>query len=341
VADLKHLYSEPNERTSHKRSTPTLGGMAIFAGFLLSISLFVNVNKMPELQYITAAALIIFFIGLKDDILVISPTVKMMGQILAASILVIFGNIRFTNFHGFFGIFEISYFVSILFTVFFFIVIINGYNLIDGIDGLSSGIGIVTAATFGVWFYLVGNQQYALVATALIGGLAAFFRFNVFGVRNKIFMGDTGSLLIGLIISILTIRFNELNIKPDFHYGITSAPSVSFGVLIIPIFDTMRVMFIRLIINRSPFKADKNHIHHRLLKLGCSHLKATIVLVLINLVFIAFSFTFQFISIRRLLLIIVLLGMLYSSIPSYLLEIKNKSTKKEMIAKKQKFAQKN
>ncbi len=324
VSEMKSLFAEPNERASHHKKTPTLGGVAIFAGFMLTILLFITPAKIPDLQYVVAASLIIFFVGIKDDILIIAPWFKLAGQALAALILVILGDVRFTHLHGFFGIFGINYITSSTISILFIVVLVNAYNLIDGIDGLCAGIGIVTAAAFGGWFAIVGRVEYALVAAALIGALMAFFRYNVFGGANKIFMGDTGSQLVGLVIAVLTIHFNEFNINPEYHFGISSAPSVSFGILMIPIFDTMRVMFIRFNIKRSVFQADRNHIHHRFLRVGFSHLQSTIILVSINIFFIAFSYYFQFVSIRRLLLILLLLGMIYSYIPSYLLERREK-----------------
>jgi len=331
VAKDKGLVNVPGDRTVHKYHTPTLGGLAIFAGLLISLCLFADADKIAELQFIIAACIIVFFVGLKDDVLVIAPLVKLTGQIFSALILVVFGNLRFTNLHGFFGIFSIDYVSSILISVFFIIVVINSFNLIDGIDGLAAGIGFVTSLTYCIWFYLFGETQYALLSVCMTGSLLAFFRFNVFGSKNKIFMGDTGSLILGLILAILTIKFNELNINAYYSlnkYAITSAPAVSFGILIIPLFDTLRVVFIRLVIRKSLFKADKNHIHHGLLRLGQSHLKATMVLVLVNIGFIVFSFYCKFISIRRLFLFLLLLAMILAYIPFIIAEKRQKKIKK-------------
>ncbi len=326
----KGLYDKPGERTAHKFATPTLGGLAIFAGIILAFTSWCDISKISEIQFFIPATIIIFFIGLKDDILIIAPTTKMGGQLAAGLLISIPGDIRFTSLHGFYGITDIPYFASILLTLFVIIVIINGFNLIDGIDGLSSGVGILTSTSLGIWFTLAGHYQYALLAFSLTGALLAFFRFNVFSVKRKIFMGDTGSLLVGLILSVLIIRFNELNIFSQQKYAIHAAPAVSFGILIIPLFDILRVMFIRLVLLQSPFKADKNHIHHRLLDLGLSHLQATLVILGVNLAFIIFVFLASpHFEILRLVLILLILGMIFSFIPVYLNERKNKVKIKE------------
>ncbi len=325
VARTKQLFDEPKERSAHTSKTPTLGGLAIFAGLIISYSLWINVNQLTELQSITAACLVVFFIGIKDDILVIAPITKFAGQIAAALILIVFGGIRITDFHGFFGIHEINYVVSILVTLLTILVIINGFNFIDGVDGLSASIGIITSGAFCYWFLWSENFQLAILSMSLIGSLFAFFLFNVFGKKNKIFMGDTGSLIIGLCLSILVIKFNELNIDKSKECSIYPAPAVSFGILIIPLFDLMRVMFIRLITGRPLLKPDKNHLHHQLLKLGFSHVMVTLIISIINLLFIHFVFyTSTFISIRRQLLLILILALSFSYIPPYLLIRKKK-----------------
>jgi UDP-N-acetylmuramyl pentapeptide phosphotransferase/UDP-N-acetylglucosamine-1-phosphate transferase len=321
VAHLKRLFDEPGERTVHEHAVPTLGGLAVFAGVALGLLMFCNSPSIPELPYILAGIIVIFFIGLKDDILVIAPLTKLAGQVFATLIVIVFADLRLDNFHGFFQIHGIDYWPSVFLTIFVTIVIINGFNLIDGIDGLSASISCLAAASFGVWFYITGHYQYALISFALIGALIAFLRFNLFSEKNKIFLGDTGSLINGWIISILVIKFNQLNIAPNFKSAVWGAPAVSFGILIIPLFDTIRVMFIRAIKRQSLFKADKQHIHHQFLKLGFSHKKAVLFLCLINIVFIAFSFYFHNVfGIRTLLLEIIVLAMFAFFIPTLIIE---------------------
>jgi UDP-N-acetylmuramyl pentapeptide phosphotransferase/UDP-N-acetylglucosamine-1-phosphate transferase len=328
VARTKHLFDEPGNRSAHLLSTPTLGGLAIFAGLLIASGLWIDSQSFKEYQYIVAAIIILFFVGIKDDILIIAPITKFSGQIVAALVLIIFANIRITYLHGFFGINEISYYWSIVISLLTILVIINGFNFIDGVDGLSASIGIITTSAFCYWFILVGEYQLGILSLSFIGALFAFFLFNVFGEKNKIFMGDTGSLIIGLILAILVIRFNELNIDKSKPYTLYPAPAVSFGVLIIPLFDLMRVMFIRILTKKPVSSPDKNHLHHQLLKLGLSHRMVTLIISSANLIFIYFVFyTSSFISIRRQLLLIFILALALSFIPAYLLSKKRKAEK--------------
>jgi UDP-N-acetylmuramyl pentapeptide phosphotransferase/UDP-N-acetylglucosamine-1-phosphate transferase len=329
LAKKKKLYDEPNHRSSHSTVIPSLGGAAIFIAFTLSVLIFSNGFMIHELKYIVAATLIMFSLGIKDDIMEISPKTKIIGQVFAALIVIVMGDIRFTNFHGIFGIHEINYFVSVLFTVFVIIVVTNGFNLIDGIDGLASGISGICVASFGVWFFVTGNYEYVILATSLLGALISFFRFNVFGKQNKIFMGDTGSLILGLLISILVIRFNELNIYPDFEFAINAAPAVSIGILAVPLFDTARVMIIRIKNKKSPFHPDKNHVHHRMINLGFKHVSASVRIIAVNLLFIIVAFAGHQLGNEALLSIIIIMGAFFSWLPSYLL--KRRNSKKEAV----------
>ena len=326
LAKKKKLYDEPNHRSSHTTVIPSLGGVAIFLGFALSILIFSNGFMIHELKYIIAATMIMFGLGIKDDIMNISPRKKLAGQIFAALIVIVMGDIRFTNFHGFFGIHELNYITSVLFTIFVIIVVTNGFNLIDGIDGLASGISGLCTLAFGVWFFITGNYEYVVLSASLLGALIAFFRFNVFGKHNKIFMGDTGSMILGLLISILVIRFNELNIYPDFKYAVKAAPAVSIGILAVPLFDTIRVMFIRIKNKRSPFQPDKNHVHHRMISLGYKHAAASVRIMAVNLLFIVAVFSLQEMGNVALFSLVVVMGAFFSWLPSYLLRRRIRKT---------------
>jgi len=209
VSTRKNFFDYPNERTSHENSVPTLGGMAIFSGFLISVIIFSRPEDSIELRYTIGACIVLFFTGLKDDILIIDPKKKLLSQILAAMMVVILGDIRITDFHSVLGIESVPYTVSILFSVFLIVALINGFNLIDGVDGLSSGIGIINSVAFGVLFLLDHKTTYSVMAFSLSGALVAYFIFNVFGKINKIFMGDTGSMLTGLVVAVLAIKLLE------------------------------------------------------------------------------------------------------------------------------------
>jgi len=325
LARIKKLYDEPNHRSSHTAVIPSLGGIAIFLGFTLSVLIFSNGFLLHELKYIVAATIIMFGLGIKDDLLEITPKKKLIGQIFAALVVIAMGDIRFTNFHGIFGIHELNYISSILFTVFVIIVVTNGFNLIDGIDGLASGISGLCTFVLGVWFFLTENYEFAVLSASLFGSLVAFFRFNVFGKENKIFMGDTGSMILGLLISILIIRFNELNIVNDFAYSVKAAPAVSIGILAVPLFDTVRVMLIRIKNKKSPFQPDKNHVHHRMISLGYKHAAASVRIMAINALFIATAFLLNWTGNAILLTLMICMGAFFSWLPSYLLIRKNKN----------------
>jgi len=202
-------------------------------------------------------------------------------------------------------------------TLFVIIVIINSFNLIDGVDGLATSLGILSSSFFGVWFFISGNIEYSLISAAVAGTLLAFFRFNVFGGENKIFMGDTGSLIVGLLMAVQVIMFNEKNIGFTSAFTIKSAPAVSFAVFIVPLFDTLRVFLIRMSRGRSPFIADKNHLHHCLLKLGLSHLQTTLLIVLTNICFITLALALQNIGILWLMAIMMSIASIISFIIEY------------------------
>ena len=270
VSKEKHLFDTPSPRKSHLLSIPTLGGAAVFIGMMIPTTLFGSADFEHSLKYIMAGLLILFFIGMKDDILVISPKKKLLGEIFAISIIAILGDIRVTSFHGFFGIDQLPYVASILFTVFMFIVIINGFNLIDGIDGLASGVGVISISSLGIWFMMIDMHSYATFCFSTVGALLAFFRFNVFSRANKIFLGDTGSLIIGLVVSVFTVIFLESSLTMPLGSVYKAAPAIAIGILIVPLIDTLRVFTLRIVTGRSPFSADRYHIHHRLLRLELS-----------------------------------------------------------------------
>ncbi len=325
VAELKHLFDEPGDRTVHTTSTPTLGGLALFSGFTVSSLFFSDMTEIPELKFILAGIIILFFVGIKDDILIIAPLTKLSGQILAAFLIVFFTDLQITDLHGFFGITDIPQFIGIPLTIFVFLVVINGFNLIDGIDGLSASIGVVVTCTLGLWFYLTKEYQYVILSASVAGALFGFLRFNVFSKKNKIFMGDTGSLILGLIISVLIIKFNQKNIDQNFDYAKYAAPVISIAILIIPLYDTLRVMFIRFFQRKPLFKPDKQHIHHIFLGLGLSHKQAVLILVLINILFcIAVMYFHNQMGIRRLLLTLLLAAMIIFYVPELIKKIKNK-----------------
>ena len=276
VAHLKNLLDKPDNRKKHDALTPRLGGLAIFGGFVSSIMIFGELTN--GVQYTIAGCIILFFIGLKDDMVSVSAFKKFFVQMLATGIVMLIGKVRITGFQGIFGINELPIEYSYIITFIVIIGITNAFNLIDGLDGLAGSIIFITSLTFGIFFYL-NNSNYSFVAFSLVGGILGFLRYNF---RNAIiFMGDTGSLISGFVISILAIEFIELRL-------VESAPALSIGILFIPILDTARVFFFRIIKGRSPFMPDRNHIHHLLLSTGLSAQGVVVVLILFNIAVIGY-----------------------------------------------------
>lgn len=312
VAHFKHLFDEPGERRSHTENTPSLGGIGIFVGVVFSVTLWTPVTAFGDLQYILCAFVIIFLIGAKDDIIPMPPYKKIIGQILAAGIVVFKSGIFISSFYGVFGVQELSPLISFPFSVFTILVIINSFNLIDGINGLSGSIGLLTTLLFGSWFLLIDELALAILAFATAGALIAFLRYNI--TPAKIFMGDTGSLLLGMVCSILVIQFIEISkTLPLGHpYKFSSVPALAVGILILPLFDTLRVFVVRVFRGRSPLQPDRNHIHHLLIDFGFSHMQATSLLLLINIGFIILVHRLQYLGTVPLLLLVLLLAFLLS-----------------------------
>ena len=280
VAHLKNILDRPNGRTVHAELTPRLGGGAMFAGFMSALTIFADLNN--GVQQLLAGCIMLFFIGLKDDLINISALKKFAVQILATGIVIFMADIRVTSFQGIFGVGELEVGTSYAFTFIVVIGITNAINLIDGLDGLAGTLVAIAASAFGVYFYKYGGPafgNYAAVAFCLVGGILGFLRYNF--RKATIFMGDTGSLLCGFILSVLAIQFIEMRVVP-------AAPSVALGILFIPLFDTIRVFMIRILKGSSPFVPDKNHIHHRLLNMGLSQTGTVLTLASINLSVILF-----------------------------------------------------
>ncbi len=326
VAQSKKLYDKPQGRESGSVKIPTLGGLAIFAGIIISLCLYADIALLPEFPYLIAAAVVLFFIGIKDDILIIAPRWKLLGQVLVALAISIPGGLRIRNLNGFPGIYEYGEIIGVLITVLIVVSVINSFNLIDGIDGLASGIGILSSLLFGFIFFNAGLFTWALIAAVLCGSLMGFSWFNVFGQRKKIYMGDTGSLLLGFFQAVMVIRF--LNMEQSTIMGLQINIPMAFvlAVLIIPIFDTLRIIIIRLVQGRSPLRPDRQHIHYRLLDTGLSHIRATLILVSINLIMIALALVLQGLGEVPVILILLVLAALLSFIPGYYIKKKKKGS---------------
>ncbi|QTN38510.1 undecaprenyl/decaprenyl-phosphate alpha-N-acetylglucosaminyl 1-phosphate transferase [Cryomorphaceae bacterium] len=325
VARIKHLMDVPGERSSHSNKVPTLGGVGIFFGLSIALCIFASFQGSNELFVMLGALIILFFTGIKDDILVLAPITKFTTQIICAVVLTVLCDVRIEKFQGLLGIHELPYLVSVAFTVFVSVLIINAFNLIDGIDGLAGGIALIGTVFFGTYFYLDGDTDYVLLSSALIGSLLSFLWFN-FSRRQKIFMGDTGSMIVGYLLAFLAVKFIQLNQSSESQIIVRNAPVIAISVLFFPLMDTLRVFIVRILNKKSPFEADKNHIHHRLLSLGLSHTQSSIMVYMFSLIVIGFSLYFNHNGIHTHLIMLLSFGILLSLIP-FMIERKDGSIK--------------
>jgi len=293
VARARHLYDDLGHfRKQHDHGIPRLGGVAVFVSFTITSLLFSMTDQSLPINYLLTACIILFAMGLKDDLSGVNSRTKFFIQFIAAAILVLFGDIRLTSMYGVFGIHSLPYWPSAILSILTIILIVNAFNLIDGIDGLAATTGIVVNGCFAAMFIYMKQYELASVSLAMVGAIFGFLKYNL--TPAKIFMGDTGSLLIGLISVVMAIKFIELNkftvVKSP---EIFSAPALAVAILIGPIFDTLRVFILRISAGVSPFTADRNHIHHRMLKLGFSHLQTTLILAGLNVLCIVMVVFFQ------------------------------------------------
>lgn len=334
VAKDKKLFDEPDERKVHKNVIPTLGGLGIFAGFIIATLMGVPSGINSELQYFAAATTVIFFLGIKDDILILSASKKFIGQLIAAGIIIKFGGVQLTNMHGFLGMYEIPHIASIALSLFTIIVITNSFNLIDGVDGLAGSLGLMTTLIFGAYFLYAGQLTYSVMAFSLSGSIIAFLIYNF--SPAKIFMGDTGSLLLGLVNAILVIKFINVAGNPTSNFPIEAAPAIGFSILMIPLFDTLRVFGLRILDRRSPFSPDRTHVHHFLLALGLSHRMVTVTCVAVNITFIAIAFFLRNLGTTTILGILlisafILIGIIYYRRPKPKNEVNKIAEKADLI----------
>lgn len=306
VAVLKRLIDSPTEeRKIHKRSVPTIGGIIIFAGTLFAYSLWFTIDdgtpyekilpSVKEFKLIIATSLILFFVGVKDDIIGTAPVKKLFAHIVVALILVLMGDIRITSLHGIFGVYEIPVWGSVFLSIFTYVVVVNAFNLIDGVDGLAAGVGFLTCTAFGTWFIFANEFPYAALSFSLAGALLGFLIFNF--SPAKIFMGDSGSLVIGMFVCVLAIKMIEFPILSLNSFWVhISKPVFAVAALIYPLLDTLRIFIIRALKGQSPFTADRNHLHHKLIDCSYSHTKTVIIIYVFTILTVASSLLSYFIS---------------------------------------------
>ena len=308
VAKTKHLMDEPDSRSVHSNKTPTLGGIGIFVGLIVVMTIVGAFLNTKVLLLVMGGLTILFFLGLKDDLTILSPSKKFMGQLLAAGLLIVFTNTRIIGFSKILDLDVLPYWISIGFTLFVYILIINAYNLIDGVDGLAGSIAFSVSGIFVYLFVRAGELSLATIAIALCGCLLAFLRLN-FSNKNKIFMGDTGSMIVGFLLAFFIISFINMAQLDESSEYYRASPALAFALLFYPLIDTIRIFFIRIVVYKtSPFKADKNHIHHKFIKKGYSHLMTTILISSINLIIIGIAFNMLYLNLNTQIIFLLLYG---------------------------------
>ena len=296
ISYFKNIIVVPNERSSHNQKTPYLGGLGIsFGSFFVSSffgALILSGSDLSIVLAITSALILLLTAGIKDDIIGLSPLKKIIIEVVSALIFILLTDIRIDNFYGLFGINEISVFISYIFTIFVFIIIINSYNLIDGIDGLAASLAILILSI--LLFYFISTKMLLpiLAISSMLGALVAFMRYNLFSVKRKIFMGDGGSLVVGFTLAYLSIMVLNTSLTES-SFNFPHKPVFILSLFAFPLLDTLRVMILRVYNKKSPFCADKNHLHHLFLKNGFTHLKSTIFITLYSLLVIIISFYFS------------------------------------------------
>lgn len=321
ISRRKNLMDEPGQRSSHERKIPNLGGVAMF--FAIAVCTSIYAYQLFDLyKFLFASLVILLYVGVMDDIVVMRAYKKLLAQLIVTAMLVIGSDVRIRNLFGVFGVYELNYFLSVIFSIITFIILVNAFNLIDGIDGLAGTYGIICFAFFGISYYRLGEYNYPLVilSTSIIGAVLGFLYYNFSERTKKIFMGDTGSMLLGFLLTFTAICFIDIFIAKRgpgvVYYHLNSAPVIAVAILILPIIDTLNVIIIRLAEKRSPFDADKNHIHHKLLKLGLSHKRATFYIIFYYLFIVAVAYFLRHIDVNLLLVIILSLGFLGAYLPN-------------------------
>lgn len=321
IAHKWGIMDKPSNRKSHRAATPSIGGVGIFLGSVLISLLLIPSADMAQIRFVFAAVTIIFLVGARDDLDPLTPYAKLIGQLIGISLLIFFADIRLTSLYGLFGIYELPLLTSIGLTAILFIYLINSFNLIDGIDALCSSVSILVLSVMGTWFFYVGETTLTILSFSTAGATLAFLKYNI--SPSKVFMGDTGSLVLGTLCTVLLIQFMEINAAASAS-TIPAIANVAIALFVLPAFDTFRVFIFRIVRGRSPFLPDQNHVHHLLLKNGLSHMQATSILLIANVGFLAMAFQLQDISPTIFLFLTIVIAYFLTSVLHLSLYIKGR-----------------
>ncbi|MDN3204658.1 MraY family glycosyltransferase [Algoriphagus sediminis] len=290
VLKNKGLGDQPGGRKIHKKFIPSMGGIAIYAAAAVSLAIWAWQFPIPDVRYLLGAISIMFFVGLRDDLVELKASHKIAGQLVAVLLVVVVSDIRIKDLHGFLGVEELNLYFSYAFSAFVILALTNAFNLIDGLDGLAGTIASITFAFLGAWFYIQGLESYALVSFVFLGAILAFLCFNWHPA--KIFMGDTGSLTLGFALGALVIAFMEVNAALPEGSVLKFQPTFTTGIalMLFPLYDMARVFARRISKGLGPMTPDKSHVHHFLMRMGLRHDQVALILGITQVAFIALAF---------------------------------------------------
>jgi UDP-N-acetylmuramyl pentapeptide phosphotransferase/UDP-N-acetylglucosamine-1-phosphate transferase len=289
VLNYKKFRDSPNKRSSHSKQTPNLGGIAFFTVLMIAFFFIHPYDDYNEIISFIPGLTILFIAGMKDDLVILSSGSKLLAQIAAAGFMVFHYKFSIDSLHGFMGIEGLPAWLGGIFGVLIIISVINAFNLIDGIDGLASTIGIIILTGYALIFYSTGKNMLMLTSVVMTGILVGFLPYNL-TKRKKIFMGDTGSMILGFMLGSMAVRMMSFGVSSmqKLPFTFENLPWLLLILLIVPLFDTARVFFIRIFNRRSPFKPDRNHIHHVLIdSYGFSHRRTSFFIGLVNFILLA------------------------------------------------------
>jgi len=267
-AESNKLFVPNDYRRTHTSKVSALGGIVIFVSASLSFLLFSDLINFPDYRFIISSGILMFILGFYDDLNEVKPEIKLLGQTVAISLLVIFADVRIEFLQHSFNL-HIGIWADTILTIIIMLAIINAYNFIDGIDMLAAMLGFIIMGILGIWFFAVDQYDYSLALLTLSASLLAFMIYN--HSPAKIFMGDTGTMTIGLIMALSLIKFDMINSIILSPYSFVNAPGIAFSFVSLLLFDLVRVSVSRIIKGKSPFHADNNHIHHLFVRMGINH----------------------------------------------------------------------
>ena len=284
IALLKNIVDNPDARKLQRTPVPVLGGVAVFFGVVIAIGCMSSVVDCSGLPVVIMAMMAMLYTGTMDDILSLSPGLRFVIEIVVVLLLIFVGGYCIDDFHGLWNIGRFSYWCAVPLTVVAAVGIINAINLVDGVNGLSSGYCIMACLIFGTLFFLAGEAPMTILAAVSVGALIPFFLHNVFGKTSKMFIGDGGTLVMGVVMSVFVFAIlqNGSRVAAYVNPNVGLVP-FTLAVLSVPVFDTLRVMSTRILKGTSPFRPDKTHLHHMFIDLGCSHVATTLAILGVNM----------------------------------------------------------